>query len=167
MEILRRYRPGDLAAVADVYRDAVCGVAPAFYDKEQVSAWAVYSESSDELAELMSQGTGWVIETGEGVEAFALLQPPDYVSLLYCRARASRRGYASRLLAVMEAEARRLGATRVRTAASLVSHRLFLRHGYTVDRAERVEREGVFFDRHRMSKDLTDTARDGQAGRAR
>lgn len=152
---LRPYRPDDLPAVLEIYRDAVRQIAPGLYTPAQVDAWAAFAETgSNELAAMLTQGHRLVIETDAGIEAFAVLDPADYVSLLYCRARASRRGYATRLLADLETEARRQGVARVHTAASLISHPLFLRHGYTVDHPERVERHGVTFDRYRMSKPL-------------
>lgn len=152
--ILRHYRPEDLSAVVAVYRDAVRSIAPGLYTPEQVEAWAAFAETDRELRAMLAQGYRLVIESDAGVDAFAVLEPADYVSLLYCRASASRRGYASRLLEALETEARRRGIARVHTAASLISHPLFLRHGYTVDTPERVERNGVTFDRFRMSKRL-------------
>jgi GNAT superfamily N-acetyltransferase len=151
--ILREYQPADLPAVHAVYREAVRQIAPALYTPEQVHAWARFADGG-ELGALMAQGYRLVVESPAGIEAFALLDPPDYVSLLYCRARASRQGHATRLLAALEAEARRRGVTRVHTAASLISHPFFLRQGYTVDTPERVERNGVDFDRYRMGKRL-------------
>ncbi|MFA6961109.1 MAG: GNAT family N-acetyltransferase [Opitutaceae bacterium] len=151
---MRAYQAADLPAVAAVYRESVRQIAPAFYTHEQVEAWAVFADGTGEMEKMMAQGFRLVIESDAGIEAFALLDPADYISLLYCRGRASRRGFASQLLTVLEAEARLLGVERVHTAASLVSHPLFLRHGYTVDHPERVERHGVVFDRYRMSKQL-------------
>lgn len=152
--VIREYRPEDLQAVIETYRDAVRKIAPALYTTAQVEAWAAFAEDGEELSALMAQGYRLVIEGKAGIEAFALLDPPDYVSLLYCRARASRQGHASRLLEALETEASRRGITRLHTAASLISHPFFLRHGYEVDAPERVERNGVDFDRYRMSKRL-------------
>jgi len=150
--VLREYRSADLPAIIAVYRDAVLQIAPALYTPEQVNAWAAFAERGSELGALMAQGYRLAVESEAGVEAFALLEPPDYISLLYCRARASRQGHATRLLEALEAEARRRGIARMHTAASLISYPFFLRHGYTVDAPERVERNGVDFDRYRMSK---------------
>ena len=174
--LLRPYRPADLPAVLEIYREAVRQIAPGLYTPAQVDAWAAFAETNindttaandataandtnatpdqPDLAALLTQGHRIVIESEAGLEAFAVLDPADYVSLLYCRARASRRGYATRLLADLETEARRQGVTRVHTAASLISHPLFLRQGYTVDHPERIERHGIPFDRYRMSKRL-------------
>lgn len=151
--LLREFRPEDLPAVIDVYRDAVREIAPALYTPEQVNAWAAFADAPD-LTIALSQGYRLVSESPAGIDAFGVLDPADYVALLYCRARASRQGHASRLLEVLEHETRRRGIVRVNTAASLISHPFFLRHGYEVDSPERVVRNGVDFDRYRMSKRL-------------
>lgn len=153
--LLRAYRADDLPAITEIYVDAVRGIASALYSTAQVDAWAAYAEQGSDLAVMLAQGYRLVVEneTG-GLDAFAVLDPADYVSLLYCHPRASRRGYATRLLEALEAEARRRGIARVRTAASLISQPLFLRHGYTIDYSETVDRNGVAFDRYRMSKRL-------------
>jgi putative acetyltransferase len=149
--LLREYRSDDFTAVAAVYRDAVRRIAPPLYTPEQISAWSAFADNNHEFRPMLAQGYRLVVEneTG-GIDAFASLDPADYVSFLYSRV--SRRGYATRLLTALETEACRRGITRVRTAASLISHPLFLRHGYTIDYSETVDRNGVAFDRYRMSK---------------
>jgi putative acetyltransferase len=151
--LLREYLPSDFPGVAAVYRDAVRQIAPGLYTPEQIHAWAAFADQPRDLATLLSQGYRLVVENDTGgIDAFAVLDPADYVSLLYSRV--SRQGHGSRLLDALEAEASRRSIVRVRTAASLISHPLFLRHGYTVDHPETVERHGVSFDRYRMSKRL-------------
>lgn len=149
---MRPYRETDLPAVAAVYREAVRLFAPPLYTPGQVESWARFVDDHETLRTMVEGGFGLVVEGPAGIDAFAVLNPADYVSLLYCRV--SRQGYASRLLQALETEARRLGVGRVHTAASLISHPLFLRHGYVVDSPERVERNGMAFDRYLMSKRL-------------
>lgn len=150
---IREYRPSDLPEVAAVYRDAVRAIAPGLYTPAQVAAWAAFADHPRDLAAMFAQGYRLVIENDSGgLDAFAVLDPADYVSLLYSRV--SRRGHAGRLLDALETEACRRGVARVHTAASLISHPLFARRGYAIDYAETVERHGVSFDRYRMSKAL-------------
>lgn len=150
---LREYRPSDLPEVAAIYREAVRGAAPELYTPEQVEAWAIYADHPRELAAMFDQGYRLVVENESGgLDAFAVLDPADYVSLLYSRV--YRQGHAGRLLDALETEARRRRVPRVHTAASLISHPLFLRRGYAIDYAETVERHGVLFNRYRMSKPL-------------
>jgi putative acetyltransferase len=151
--LLREYNDPDLPAVVAVYREAVREIAPSLYTPAQVAAWAAFADTDRDLRPMLAQGYRLVIENpAGGIDAFAVLDPADYVSLLYSRV--SRRGHATRLLEALETEARRRGIARVHTAASLVSHPLFLRRGYTIDRLETVERNGIGFDRYRMSKRL-------------
>jgi putative acetyltransferase len=151
--LLREYNAADLPAVVAVYRDAVRRIAPALYTPAQVAAWSAFADTPDDLPPMLAQGYRLVIENETGdIDAFAVLDPADYISLLYSRV--SRRGHAARLLEALEREAARRGIVRVHTAASLISHPLFLRHGYVIDHPETVERNGVSFDRYRMSKRL-------------
>jgi len=151
--LIREYLPEDLPAVVAIYREAVQQIALSCYTVAQVAAWSAFAETDRDLRPLLAQGYRLVMENeAGGIDAFAVLDPADYVSLLYSRV--SRRGHAARLLNALEIEARRRGIARLHTAASLVSHPLFLRHGYAVEHPETVERIGVSFDRYRMSKRL-------------
>jgi len=151
--LLREYNDSDLPAVVAVYREAVLKIAPGLYTPEQVAAWSAFAETDRDLRPMLAQGYRLVIENAAGgIDAFASLDPADYILFLYSRV--SRRGHASRLLEALESEARRRGIVRVHTAASLISHPLFLRHGYAIDHPETVERNGISFDRYRMSKRL-------------
>jgi GNAT superfamily N-acetyltransferase len=88
------------------------------------------------------------------IEAFALLDPEDRLSLLYCRGRSSRQGRATALLEALESHARTGGVRRLRTEASQLSRPLLERRGWVVETEETVALGGVPFLRWRMGKDL-------------
>jgi hypothetical protein len=88
------------------------------------------------------------------IEAFAVLEPVDRISLLYCRGRASRQGHATGLLRALEALSRGYGSQRLRTEASFISRPLFEREGWSVDWIEELTITSVPFRRFRMVKDL-------------
>lgn len=106
--LLREYEDADLPGVIEVYSDAVRKITPGLYTPEQVEAWAAFAETGDQLAPLLAQGYRLVIESEAGIDAFAVLDPADYVSLLYCRARAFGRVHACDLSANLLARARLL-----------------------------------------------------------
>jgi putative acetyltransferase len=91
------------------------------------------------------------------VEAFALRDPADRLSLLYCRARASRQGLATRLVRALEEQARAQGQQRLRTEASRLSRPLLERLGWSVDEEEEILFAGQPFVRWRMSTSLATT----------
>ncbi len=156
MQPLRPLHSRDLEDVLEVYRDAVLSQAPARYTPEQVSAWAGLPVSRRQLRDELLRGRGLVScsDSGRSIEAFALLEPLDRVSLLYCRGRSCRQGRATALLQGLEAIARAAGSRRLRTEASFLSRNLFERQGWSVEAEEEVVLAGVPFRRFRMGKPL-------------
>jgi putative acetyltransferase len=159
--LIRRLTPDDHAAVIDVYRDAVLTQAPALYSPQQVVAWAGLPLTRPEFQLTLERGFGLVSE-GEAsgtdpvapIEAFAVLEPLDRVSLLYCRGRSCRQGRAGALLQALEALARTAGVASLRTEASFISRPLFERQGWQVMAIEDLELGGVSFRRSLMHKTL-------------
>ncbi len=156
MTSLRPLTPDDLEAVREVYRDAVLSQAPLLYTSDQVKAWADVVLKSSTLETILEQGVGLASCSGAGsvIEAFAVLEPADRISLLYCRGRASRQGRSTALLQALESLARGYGSRRLRTEASFLSRPLFEREGWCVDWIEELTIASVPFRRFRMVKDL-------------
>jgi len=162
MTLLRPLTSFDHAEVIAVYRDAVLSQAPRVYSHAQVMAWAELAANRRSLPQELSRGIGLVSTDGPDqagtpprpIEAFALLDPADRISLLYCRGRSCRQGRGRALLQALESAASGAGATRLRTEASFLSRPLFERLGWQVDRLETLPLAGVIFHRFLMSKPL-------------
>lgn len=150
--------PDDAEAALAVLLDAVATQAPGPYSPEQVRAWGLHARSAADLPSALARGQGWasiaIVQGRESLEAFALRDPPDRLSLLYCRGRACRQGRASALLRAVEDAAAADGITRLRTEASQLSRPLLERRGWRVEAAEVVILAGVAFERWRMTKEL-------------
>jgi putative acetyltransferase len=155
--ILRPLRQDDWDQVMETYADAVQTLATPLYRPEQTQAWAAYPTTHATVREALERGYGLVGTTAErpgAVEAFALLDPLDRLSLLYCRGRSSRKGLATGLVQSLEAHARRAGQTTLRTEASQLSRPLLERLGWRVDHEETILFAGELFTRWRMSTTL-------------
>lgn len=163
MILLRPLQPDDAPAALAVMIDAVQSQALAFYEADQVQAWCEHARSQADLAAALARGQGWASVTGDvadpgapgSLEAFALRDPPDRLSLLYCRGRSCRQGRATALLRAVERAAAAEGIRRLRTEASQLSRPLLERHGWHEEAAEVVVLAGVAFERWRMVKILT------------
>ena len=146
--------PSDLAALADLYRDAVEGIGATAYAPEQVRVWAGFVDDLNAFRARLSQGFALVAEC-EGVPAaFCHLHPLDHISLLYTSTRFARRGFATAVYAGCEEHARAAGQCRLTTDASKLSRPFFERQGFELCAVEVVEREGVSFERYSMEKAL-------------
>lgn len=155
--IVRPLEPADWPQVVEVYEDAVRTLAAAHYRPEQIQAWARHPLQNLSFSEALIRGHGVVAcppDRLDSVEAFALLDPGDRLSLLYCRGRSSRQGLATRLVRTLEARARAEGHSRLRTEASRLSRPLLERLGWRVDGEEAILFAGEPFVRWRMSTRL-------------
>lgn len=147
----------DLPQLVDLYRDAVQSQARGLYSDRQLQAWAHHAGGDAGLAEALARGVGLAscaAPPDRTIEAFALLDPIDRLSLLYCRGRSSRQGRATALLVALESIARGRGCRRLRTEASQLSKPLLERLGWLLESEEEVLFAGVLFRRWRMIKDL-------------
>jgi putative acetyltransferase len=156
--LVRPLRPDDWEQVVEAYADAVRQLAAPLYRDQQIRAWASHPRDNPSFTAALARGVGWVATTPErpaSVEAFALLEPADRLSLLYCRARSSRRGLATALLTTLQRHARSHGQTHLRTEASRLSRPLLERLGWRVDGEEEILFAGERFVRWRMSTRLS------------
>jgi GNAT superfamily N-acetyltransferase len=157
MAVLRPLVPADLQDVVAVYRDAVLSQAADLYTAEQIQAWAHHAGREPGFAAALQRGIGLAsVDTvaGGSIEAFALLDPVDRLSLLYCRGRSCRQGRGRTLVRALELEARHRGCSRLRTEASQLSRPLLERLGWQVEAEEEVLFAGVPFVRWRMIRHL-------------
>ena len=155
MAPIRALTPADHSELVAIYGDAVSSQAPALYGDRQVRAWLSQLGGNGSLAAALSQGSGLVscAESGE-IEAFAVMEPADRLSLLYCRGRSVRQGHATGLLNRLEALATSQGLAQLRTEASQLSRPLLLRRGWRVAWVEALLIDGTLFRRYRMGKSL-------------
>jgi putative acetyltransferase len=158
MAAIRRLRPEDFTELIAVYHDAVITQTPGLYSQAQIAAWSEHARRDDGFRQSLLRGHGFVSCAGEDpdtIEAFALLDPPDRLALLYCRGRASRQGRATALMQAIESHARREGCQRLRTEASQLSRPLLERRGWRIEAEEEVIFAGESFHRWRMIKALS------------
>ena len=157
MPEIRQLQPTDFVQVVAVYRDAVISQAAGLYSQAQIDAWSEHAGHDPGVRMALERGYGLVSCNPHDpaiIEAFALLEPMDRLSLLYCRGRSSRRGHASALLEALEARARAEGLSRLRTEASQLSRPLLSRRGWWIEAEETVIFAGEAFVRWRMIRDL-------------
>ncbi|WP_200343145.1 GNAT family N-acetyltransferase [Rhodovibrio sodomensis] len=143
-----------LPAVAAIYRSAVQTVGPAYYDADQVAAWAAAADNPTALGETLARGLA-ILRTVDGwPAALGQVGANGHVGLLYVHGDFGRQGHGGQLLVQLLDHARRNGAAQATIDASRFSARLAARHGFRVEAEERPEYAGVRFTRWRMRKPL-------------
>jgi putative acetyltransferase len=154
---IRPYTNADLAAVAQLYTDAVHGLAGSHYDEAQRIAWApqppdlgIWENRLEPLKVLLAQET----ENSDALLGFIAYEDDGHIDLMFSSPLAARRGVASQLLGRAEAALHAIGVAQLYTEASLVGQPFFARHGFTVRGEQLVERRGAQLRRFDMVKAL-------------
>jgi putative acetyltransferase len=154
--IVRRYKDDDLEPVAALFTETVRHVNSHDYSPEQVAAWAPRPPDLARWRERVAGLTLWVAELDQRIIGFCGLGTDGHVDLLYVDHCFQRQGVARNLYQQVELEARRRGARRLFTEASITARPFFERMGFTVIREQQVGFRGVIFLNYAMEKQVQD-----------
>ena len=153
MEI-RRFRPGDEAALFNVYFTAIHEVASRNYSPEQVEAWAPADLDTDLWANRVRGIRPYVVELGGEIVGYADLQPDGYVDHFFVSGAHPRQGIGTRLMARIHEEARSLGLTELTSDVSTTAEPFFALHGFKVVERRFPVLRGVTLQNALMRKEL-------------
>lgn len=156
---LRRFRPDDLPALIDLFRDTVRRVNIRDYSQEQVTAWAPDEVDPDRWATLADPLRLTIVAEADGrIVGFTDLEPDGHVDRFFVHADRQRSGVGRAMLDALVDEARRLRLPRLSSEVSITALPFFERHGFTVLAEQQVVVRGVAFTNYRMERKLEPTA---------
>jgi GNAT superfamily N-acetyltransferase len=144
----------DIPHIQALFRDTVLQVNVRDYTDEQVSVWALQAELDHLWIEKLSETHVLLAILDGRLAGFGTLTIDCNIEMLYTAVDAQGRGVATRLLAELEAEARRRGYYWLVTDASLTARRVFERNGFELVREQTVELRGAPFTNYKMMKAL-------------
>jgi putative acetyltransferase len=164
MVTLRPFRPDDAPALLALFRDTIRRVNSRDYSPTQIAAWA-----SDEIdtARWFGRFAGRFVPVAEEAGrpiGFAELEPNGHIDRVYVSADHQRRGIGRQLLAVLMAEARRVGLARLFTEASITARPFFEAQGFTTLAPQVVTCRGEEFVNYRMERVLAEAYAAGDGG---
>ena len=133
-----------------MFVEAINSLSTTFYNQDQLRAWSSLAFLPGALDRPLLEGRGWLSIEKDQVKAFAVRYPLNRLAMLYCKGCSSRKGHATALLDKIELEARQEKRERLVTEASLISHPLLIRRGWSTKSSERITISGVSFDRYLM-----------------
>lgn len=150
--IVRRYKDADLESVATLFTETVRHINLRDYSPEQVAAWAPQPPDFLHWRKRVRDLTLWVAESDNQIVGFCGLGADGYIDLFYTHHHFQRRGIARCLYQHLEIEARRRGARRLFTDASLTARPFFASLGFRTLHEQQVKFRGVFFQNYAMEK---------------
>jgi len=154
--VVRPFRPDDAPVLAQLFFDAVHGVAARHYSPAQIAAWApavpdparFLARGADGRALLVAQDSDGAILAYGDVEA------DGHIDHLFCRPEAAGTGVTVELYAALEAVARERGIVRLYTEASEPARRFFERRGFALLHRRDFALSGVPLHNYAMEKRL-------------
>ena len=147
--------PSDHDALGMVMFDAV-HTDDSLYTAAQRAAWMPTPRAGPDWSARLGAQRVVLAEDGAGrALGFMGLEPPDHLDFAYIRPEARGRGLFRRLFAMIEAEARALGACELRTEASLLARGPMETVGFVVQREETVSMGAERLRRFVMRKPLS------------
>lgn len=146
---LRPYRPGDAKTLAKIFYDTIHAVNIRDYTPSQVDAWATGTVDEERWEREMLARCTVIAERNGQILGFGDMREDGYLDRLFIHKDFQRRGLAS---AICDALEREVGAPCFTTHASLTARPFFQARGYTVVKAQTVERRGVELPNFVMEK---------------
>ncbi|GAB3699058.1 GNAT family N-acetyltransferase [Mariniluteicoccus flavus] len=131
--VIRPYRSEDALATLDVFEQAIRRAAAAFYEPEQIAAWA--SGGADLSAWDAPRSAAWTVvaESDGRVVGFSDLAADGLLDMLFVHPDHGGRGVARALVEAVLARAQDTGVRRVETHASRAARPAFEKFGFVVD----------------------------------
>ena len=151
---LKQITKKDQLKLKEVYFDSVCSIDENIYSKEHKFAWACQAWENSEFEKSLLKGKGSKLIYNNDIIGFATRYPENRLSLLYVRSNFKRMGFGSIILNSIEKDALKSGINKLNTEASLISYRLLLKRNWEIERKEKVNIKGLYFERFRMFKIL-------------
>lgn len=142
---LRQGEVADADTVAQVFFEAIMQGAARDYDLAQRQAWAGPAPSPDGWRDRLATGDIVLAQNNATVLGFAALNQ-DAFDLLFVHPEWTGQGVARTLHARILDQARGRGGSRLTVFASHSARPFFEKQGWTVVRANQVERHGVVLD---------------------
>ncbi|MCB1874783.1 MAG: GNAT family N-acetyltransferase [Chromatiales bacterium] len=154
VELRLEVRPAieaDLPVLRALYRDAVLGVGRTAYSAEQVDVWVNFSAEAGFEGFILSADTYVALKQG-AIVAFCGLADEGHLASIYVGRAHQRCGIGLALLNYVLARHPHPSSGRYYTEASEFSRPLFLRAGFHLVGIEKVQRNGVGFERYLMER---------------
>ena len=151
---LKQITNKDQLRLKEVYFDSVFSIDENIYSKEHKLAWASQALKNPHFEESLLEGIGSKLIYNNKIIGFATRYPEDRLSLFYVRGNFKRKGFGAMILNSIEKDALKSGINKLNTEASLISYKLLLKRKWEIDRKEKVNINGLIFERYRMFKIL-------------
>ena len=151
---LKQITKKDQLKLKEVYFDSVSSIDENIYSKEHKFAWSCQAWENPEFQKSLLKGVGSKLIFNNEIIGFGIRHPENKLSLLYVRDNFKKKGFGTIILNSIERDALKSGINKLNTEASLISYKLLLKRNWEIDCKEKVNINGLIFERYKMFKIL-------------
>ena len=152
--VIRRYEPGDVHSLIEIYQRAIHVLAAPFYNKAQLEAWApAVMDPATWHARVSPQQT-FIADCDGKAGAFIVWDWTGHIDFMFTHPDFVRRGLARALCTAAEGAIRQRGAPRLFAEVSLAARPFFESHGFVAESEQEVDCRGQRIRQFIMSKTL-------------
>lgn len=151
---IRLYKQEDCNEVVSLFYNTVHSVNKKDYTTEQLDAWAPADLDFERWNRVLSQNYTIIVEKEGAIKGFGDIDATGYFDHLFVHKDHQGQGIATLIKEKIEKHALDANMQRVTVAASITARPFFEKHGYTVLKEQRVERNGQTLTNYFMEKFL-------------
>ncbi|RYJ41156.1 GNAT family N-acetyltransferase [Flavobacterium beibuense] len=151
---IRLYKQEDCNEVVSLFYNTVHSVNKKDYTTEQLDAWAPADLDFERWNRILSQNYTIIVEKEGVIKGFGDIDATGYFDHLFVHKDHQGQGIATLIKEKIEKHALDANMQRVTVAASITARPFFEKHGYTVLKEQRVERNGQTLINYFMEKFL-------------
>lgn len=151
---IRKYAVPDLMEILQLFYDTVHTVNSKDYSQEQVDAWAPKQLNVERWADFFAKNISYVAEIDGKITGFGDLTREGYLNTLYVHKDFQGKGIGSRIVKILEKEAKALSLNEITTEASITAKPFFEKRGYECLRSQNKVHNGMVFLNYVMRKKL-------------
>lgn len=150
-----RFRPfveADILPLRHVYESAVSGLTAREYTQEQRTAWIQASQAPERWRATLERIQPTVVIIDDVVSAYFDLQPDGLIDQFYVATPFAHQGIARQMMTEILHRARQQHLPEVYAYVSLTAQSFFVRNGFGIVFAQKIELGGQVLENARMRK---------------
>ena len=152
MYTIRLYKQEDCNEVVSLFYNTVHSVNKKDYTEEQLNAWAPADLDFERWNRVLSQNYTIIVEKEGVITGFGDVDATGYFDHLFVHKDYQGKGIATLIKDEIEKYSLNAKMQRITVAASITAKPFFEKHGYTVIKEQRVERNGQVLTNYFMEK---------------
>jgi putative acetyltransferase len=150
---IRKYKPEDAQALAQIYFNTIHLINSQHYTKEQVDVWApLTSLEAEGWSKKFLRTQPFVAVIDQDIVGFAEFEPNGHIDCFYCHHKWIGQGVGSALMRQIHEEAHEQKITRIFAEVSITAKPFFERQGFTVVCEQTIVRNAVELTNYKMEK---------------